>query len=175
MVGGKDKVTMARAMVIILFSFGTSANWHHHDDDDDNDDFAVFRYNLGKLWWWWWCFHWVLINRQAWGVSRLEQTPWHQTRASMLFDQLSKSNFCFDLSQMKGRMEIKFSSIHEILFCLDLLNLTYFMNRILFDFVIWLGRWREGLEFKMLFVFYFEASVLPVLKIESSMLLPPVF
>ena len=47
MEGGKDKVTMARVMVII---FGTSANWHHHDDDDDNDDFSVFRYNLGKLW-----------------------------------------------------------------------------------------------------------------------------
>ena len=45
MEGGKDKVTMARAMVIILFSFGTSANWHHHDDDDDNDDFAVSRYD----------------------------------------------------------------------------------------------------------------------------------
>ena len=44
---GSDKVTMARAMVII---FGISANWHHHDDDDDNDDFSVFRYNLGKLW-----------------------------------------------------------------------------------------------------------------------------
>ena len=68
--------------------------------------------------------------------------------------------FLCDLSQMKGRIEIKIFSIHEILFCLDLLNLTYFMNRILFDFVIWLGRWREGLEFKMLFVIKIEDWIL---------------